>query len=72
MRPAKILEPDARGAVVEDGQSVSQGKLDQLSRYGGREVGVFSRLASGVFRRLAGVGVVETALGPSVPMFCSL
>ena len=30
------------GAVVEDGQSVSQGKLDQLSRYGEREVGVFS------------------------------
>ena len=53
MRPAKILEPDARGAVVEDGQSVSQGKLDQLSRHGEREVGVFSWLAPGVFRRLA-------------------
>ena len=45
MRPAKILEPDARGAVVEDGQSVSQGKLDQLSRHGEREVGVLSWLA---------------------------
>ena len=72
--------------MVEDGQSVSQGKLDQLSRYGEREAGVFSLLAPGVFRRLApmtqeavqatlitgGVGVVETALGPSVLSFCSL
>ena len=77
---------DPRGRGGGRAEAVSQGKLDQLSRYGEREVGVFSWLAPGVLRRLAPttkevvqarfstgcVGVVETALGPSVLSFCSL